>query len=98
MDSYDKKERLRRRVFDLIQIGHREDPVSRLFDFVIVTTIVINIVCLFLETFDELAAWRGVMFAVETVTVCIFCIEYALRIWTADLLYEDMPRWKAVLC
>ena len=97
MDSYDKKERLRRRVFDLIQIGHREDPVSRLFDFVIVTTIVINIVCLFLETFDELAAWRGVMFAVETVTVCIFCIEYALRIWTADLLYEDMPRWKAVL-
>ena len=39
MDSYDKKERLRRRVFDLIQIGHREDPVSRLFDFVIVTTI-----------------------------------------------------------
>ena len=59
MDSYDKKERLRRRVFDLIQIGHREDPVSRLFDFVIVTTILINILCLFLETFDELAAPEG---------------------------------------
>lgn len=97
MDSYDKKERLRRRVFDLIQIGNREDPVSRLFDFVIVSTIVINILCLFLETFDELAAYRDVMLVVEAVTVGVFCVEYALRIWTADLLYEGLPRWKAIL-
>ena len=81
----------------IIQIGNKEDAPSRAFDYFIVTVILCNIAVLFLETFDALEKWRGFFETVEIVTVLIFCVEYLLRIWTADLLYPGEKRGKAVL-
>ena len=86
--STDKK----KRIFEIIQIGNQEDAPSRIFDYFIVTVILCNIAVLFLETFDGLNAFRGLFERLEDVTVAIFCAEYALRIWTADLLYPDDTR------
>ena len=90
-------EEKKKRIFEIIQIGHQEDAPSRIFDYFIVTVILCNIAVLFLETFDELDAFRGLFGRIEDVTVLIFCVEYALRIWTADLLYPDDTRPKAVM-
>ena len=87
----------RKRIFEIIQIGNKEDAPSRAFDYFIVTVILCNIAVLFLETFDALDNWRGFFETVEIVTVLIFCVEYLLRIWTADLLYPGEKRGKAVL-
>ena len=88
----------RKRIFEIIQIGNKEDLPSRAFDIGIVIAIVLNIAVLFLDTFDGLSAYDGVFRAVEIVTILIFCVEYALRIWTADLLYpEEKKKSRAVL-
>ena len=87
----------KKRIFEIIQIGNKEDAPSRIFDIFIVTVILCNIAVLFLETFDGLNAFRGLFEGIEDVTVLIFCVEYALRIWTADLLYLDESRPRAVL-
>ena len=91
--SNEKKKRL----FEIIQIGHQEDAPSRIFDYFIVTVILCNIAVLFLETFDSLNEFMPLFEIIENGTVLIFCIEYALRIWTADLLYPDDTRPRAVL-
>ncbi|MBR4164959.1 MAG: ion transporter [Lachnospiraceae bacterium] len=58
----------------------------------------LNIAVLLLDTFDELSAYDGVFRTVEIVTILIFCVEYALRIWTADLLYpEEKKKSRAIL-
>ena len=91
-------EKKRKRIFEIIQIGNREDFASRAFDIGLVIAIVANIAVLILDTFDELSAYDGIFRAVETVTVLLFCAEYALRIWTADILYpEEKKRGKAIL-
>ena len=91
-------EKKRKRIFEVIQIGNREDFPSRAFDIFIVTVIVLNIAVLILDTFDQLSAYDGVFRTVEIVTILIFCVEYALRIWTADLLYpEEKKKSRAVL-
>lgn len=91
-------EKKRKRIFEIIQIGNREDFPSRAFDIFIVTAIVLNIAVLILDTFDQLSAYDGVFRTVEIVTILIFCVEYALRIWTADLLYpEEKKKSRAVL-
>ena len=90
-------EKRRKRIFEIIQIGHQEDAPSRAFDYFIVTVILCNIAVLFLETFDALDKWRGFFETVEIVTVLIFCVEYILRIWTADLLYPEEKRGRAIL-
>ena len=93
----ERREQLRRRVFDIIQIGNKSDLISRAFDLILVVMIFVNIIAMFLETFDELAPYYGIIEAVELVTVIFFVIEYVLRIWTAKYLYPGISEGKAVL-
>lgn len=81
---------MKKRIFDIIQIGNKEDFPSRAFDLFIVITIILNILTMFLQTFSELEPLSVLFKWVEGVTLGIFCIEYFLRIWTADYLYPNM--------
>ena len=48
-----------------------------------------NILVTFLQTFDELTFLFPAFHVIEVITILIFCVEYILRIWTADYLYPD---------
>ena len=87
----------KKRVFDILQIGNREDFASRAFDIIIAISIVLNITSLVMSTFDEFEPYYDILSGIEAITICIFCVEYALRIWTAEYLYPDLDRRKAVL-
>ena len=84
---------MKKKVFNIIQIGDKSNRISRAFDIFITFTIICNIIVTFLETFDQLTSFGGLFTMLEHASVLIFCIEYALRIWTADYLYpEKTPR------
>lgn len=89
--------KIKKRVFEIIQIGKKDDFASKLFDIFIAVTIVVNISILFVETFSEMALYYPVLHMIEMITFFIFCVEYLLRIWTADYLYPDKKKEKAVL-
>ena len=86
----------KRRVFDIIQLSNVSDIPSKAFDYFLVTVIVTNILAMFLETFDSLRRFQGLFDAVEGVTVLIFCVEYLLRLWTAEYLYPECGRLEAI--
>lgn len=88
--------KMRKRIFEIIQIGQRGDLPSKAFDFFIVGNITLNLIAMFLETFAELKPLYPLFTVIEIVTVIFFCIEYVLRIWTADLLYPEISRKRAV--
>ena len=93
-----KKKRLtKRRVFDIIQLSNLSDTPSRAFDYFLVVVIIANIAAMFLETFDSLNGLDPLFEWVENVTVGLFCVEYALRLWTADYLYPTRSRPSAML-
>lgn len=87
----------KKRIFDIIQIGNKGDTLSRVFDIFISVVIILNILVMFLETFDGLSAFYDAFKITEYVTIIIFCIEYILRIWTADLLYPRKKPSRSVL-
>ena len=89
--------KIKKRVFEIIQIGKKDDFASKLFDIFIAVIITLNILVLFLETFSELDTFYPVLHRIELITILIFCVEYLLRIWTADYLYPDKTKGKAVL-
>ena len=91
-----KKQLTKKRIFEIIQIGHETDRLSRAFDYFIVAVIVVNILTLFLETFDSLEPYMGIIEALEYITLVVFCVEYGLRIWTAEYLFPGVNRVKAV--
>ena len=79
----------KRRTHNIIQIGNREDFPSFAFDVFIVIVIVLNILVTFLGTFDELERFFTAFTVTEAITMGIFSVEYALRIWSADILYPN---------
>ena len=87
----------KRRVFDIIQIGNRSDLPSRTFDIFIVVVILLNITAMFLLTFDGLSRFFPLFHVIEWVTILIFCVEYVLRLWTAEFLYPDVRPARAAV-
>lgn len=92
-----RKEGLKKRIFDIIQIGTRVDIISTLFDVFIVCMILMSITVTFLQTFDGMAPYRGLLNGIELFTIVVFILEYALRLFTSDLLYPEKSRARAVV-
>lgn len=88
---------MKKKVFNIIQIGDKSNRLSQLFDIFIAIVICANILVTFLQTFDELAILFPAFHVIEVITILIFCVEYALRIWTADYLYPDKSEFRSRL-
>ena len=81
-------------IFNIIEPS-KGNIASKIFDFLIIFLIVINIIFVIAETFDIPDTPRKVMYIIEAVSVIIFSIEYILRVWTSDLLYPEYRPLKA---
>ena len=88
---------MRKRIFEIMQISRKDDAPSMAFDIVLVLVIFTNIIAMFLQTFSSLSQYHGACKVVEYVTVGFFCVEYLLRILTADYLYPGKSKLRAVL-
>ena len=86
---------MKEKIFNIIQIGDKSNRISRAFDIFITITIICNILVTFLQTFEQLSFLSGVFSMLEFITIFIFCIEYVLRIWTANFLYPGMSKYRA---
>ena len=78
---------VKKRIYDIIQIGNVGDWPSRLFDIFITVAIFVSVTAAILSTYKELSRYEGILDAIELVTVIIFTVEYILRLWTADIMY-----------
>ena len=87
---------IRNRIFNIIEIGNKNDIPSSLFDGFIVTVIMLNLTVTLMQTFDQLAPYMFLLNVIELITIIIFTVEYILRVWTADYLYPaEEKKYKA---
>ncbi len=78
---------VKNRIFNIIEIGNKNDIPSSLFDGFIVTVIMLNLIVTLMQTFDQLNPYMSLLNIIELITIIIFTVEYVLRVWTADYLY-----------
>ena len=82
----------RKRIFQIIEVGYDLDWPSRIYDFLNVISIIINIAVSILYTYSSVREQYGnVLKMVEFSTVVFFCIDYILRLLTAQCMH---PRLK----
>jgi voltage-gated potassium channel len=86
---------MKKKIFDIIQIGDKSNKLSRAFDMFIVVCIIANILVMILQTFDSLESLYNIFSVIEYITIFIFIIEYILRIWAADYLYPSLSTHRA---
>lgn len=87
---------IKKRIFHIMQIGDKRDLISKFFDYFIVFAIFLNLGVVIYDTFDSSLPYKTILDMIELVTLIIFVIEYILRLWTADLLYPEESRGRAV--
>lgn len=87
----------RKRTFTIIQVGNLSDFPSRAYDMSLVIAVAVNIFIAIFDTFPQAEPYEKIIWAVECVTVIFFAIDYVLRIWTADYLYENLSPTRARL-
>ena len=91
MNPYQRTKRI---VFEVIQssadVSGHDRIASRIFDGVIMTLIVFSVISVFICTFSIPDWLFRILIRIEFVSIIVFTIEYALRIWTANLLYPGL--------
>ena len=89
---------IKKRIFEIIQIAGGSDAPSRTFDICIMTLILLSIAVTTAQTFHIPDSVDRVLNIIDAVCMAAFTAEYALRLWTADLLYPSgrMPYLKYI--
>lgn len=84
-----------RRMHEIVEVAPAGDRASALFDWCIITLILVNTVALALGTVETINAIAAdYIFYLEAVSVAVFIVEYGLRVWacTAEEKYAH-PLW-----
>lgn len=69
---------MRKRIFEIIEVGPENDKLSQFYDSFMVLAIFISILPLMVKS--EAAVWL----LIDKITVCVFIFDYLLRLITAD--------------
>ncbi|MBQ3584463.1 MAG: ion transporter [Lachnospiraceae bacterium] len=89
--------RRRKRVLEILEVGHDLDYVSRAYDFLNVISIIVNLAVSILYTYSDVREQYGnLLLVIEGVTVAFFAIDYVLRLWTARFLYPKLKEAHAI--
>ena len=97
-NSEAQRERQRRRIFEIVEIGAADDLLSRGYDFFGSLVVVLALAASVAATFDGAEERCGVLLnTVEIVTSAFFAADYVLRVWTARCLYPTLTPGKATV-
>jgi voltage-gated potassium channel len=92
MMSYEK---IKRRTYEILDKARNEDIASRVFDYSIMSIIIISILTIFIETFPIPPQVQKLFDNFEIFSVTVFTVEYILRLWVAPYEYPDLKPWRA---
>lgn len=75
--------KLRRRIYELLEVAHPDDTASRVTDLFLFILIALNVIAVIVETVEDLAVqYAAVFLYFEVFSVAVFSVEYVLRLWT----------------
>lgn len=89
---------IRDRIFDVIDENNKSTSLARLFDAFIIALIVLNVIAIVLESFEEIKHTYGFILEwFELFSIVAFTVEYLLRILTSDLKYPNKSKAGAIV-
>ena len=77
---------MRKKIYEIIEVGQSDNVVSRCYDIFMLVTILISIIPLAFKTQINL------FFLIDKITVVIYIIDYLLRLITADFKFQKLAK------
>lgn len=81
---------LKYKIFKIISVDNENYLPSKMFDILIIILIILSVFSIISSTFTNIPYFiTQFNYYFEYISIAIFTIEYLLRIWTANLLFQD---------
>lgn len=75
--------KLRRRIYEILDVGRKDDRLSAWADIVLISLISLNVLAVIVESVPAIAAAAPAFFTwFEIFSVIVFTIEYVCRVWS----------------
>ncbi len=88
----------RKRLFEILEVGNDLDYISRGYDYINASTIILNLIASIMLTYPKMREQYGaVLTIIEQITVAFFGIDYVLRVFTARFLHSDDTEPRAIV-
>ena len=89
---------LRQKVFNIVDENNKKGTFSRIFNIAIIVLILLNVIAIIIESFQEIKnLYEKYFYFFEVFSIVIFSIEYLLRLWTAKYKYPDKSEINSLL-
>lgn len=89
---------VRKRIFEIIEKGDKDDQISRYFDVFIMSLIIMSVMSIIIESFDKAVLNFGSQLnGFEVFSISIFTIEYGLRLLTSDFAFPSKSKLKSLI-
>ena len=89
--------RFRAKLFNMVSTGVIDEPINRLYDFISIVALFLNLFAAFAITFDYMEEhYKGLLLAIEAITTFFFAIDYVLRVITAKELFPKLSEPRAI--
>ena len=89
---------VRKRIFEIIEVGAQGDYVSRAYDIVNMLSIVVNLFASILYTYEDIRlSYGALLLHIEAVTVAFFAFDFLLRLITVRFRYPRLSELRALL-
>jgi len=89
-------EKLRKRIYQVVEASDGNDLASTVFDWFIIICIFSNLTVLILDTVKSLNLLYGQFFKlINTVIIVIFSLEYLARLWSCPASEKFSSPWRA---
>lgn len=87
---------LEHQIYNLIR-QDEHSALANVVDAFLMIVVLVSVVVAFISTFDLPTHYTTAINTMEMVFVILFTLEYAVRLWTADLMYPELSPTKARL-
>ena len=89
---------MRKYIFRIIDHKDNSTRANQVFEYFIITLILLNVIAIILDSFQQLASKYGdFLLTFEAVSIAVFTVEYLLRIYTAKLKYPEKSELGAII-
>lgn len=91
--------KLKNKLYDMFGSDRTDHWIYRIDDYFITALILANVVAIIIESYQDIHnEYRFYFHVFEVFSVIIFTLEYLIRIWISDLVFQkkgkDLPSWK----
>lgn len=89
---------LKKKIYKLVEKGSHGNKINLIFDYVIMSLILLSVISMILESIKEIGAdFKLYLEWFDLLSVSIFSIEYLMRLYVSDLTHPAKNKFKSVL-